>query len=50
MPPTLFATTKKPVLNKNIDIFFVKEEVITVLSPFFYFIHLLLFFYFSLVT
>lgn len=32
MPPTLFVTIKKPLLNKDIDILFVRREVVTVLA------------------
>lgn len=50
MPLILFAITRKLLLNKDIDIFFIRGEAIMVLLLFFHPIFLPLFFYPSLFT
>lgn len=39
MPLTLSLTIKRPLLNKNIDILYVGEEILTILLLSFNFIH-----------
>lgn len=50
IPPTLFATTRKHLFNKNIDILLIKGEVVMVLPLFFPLILLSLFYYSSPLT